>query len=80
VSKHLMLWSGEWVQEQRTRESLERGGDPLEGSSSEAESRPGGGEESSPRVRRSFGGTTLGPSSEAEFHPRGAGADRLMGH
>jgi hypothetical protein len=34
---------------------------------------------SSPRAMRSFGGTTPGPSSEAEFRPRGAGADRLMG-
>jgi hypothetical protein len=93
VSEHLMLRSGEWVRERRTRESLERGGDPPEGAhspqarrglarggvqpSSEEKFRPRG--VSSPRARWSFGGTALGPSSEAEFRPRGAGADRLMG-
>jgi hypothetical protein len=35
---------------------------------------------SSPRVRRGFGSTAPGPSSEAEFRPRGAGTDCLMGH
>jgi hypothetical protein len=74
-----MLRLGEWVQERRARESLERGGVLAKGASS-------------PRARRSFtrGGVQPSseaefrrhaaiPSSEAEFHPRGAGADRLMG-
>jgi hypothetical protein len=54
------------VRERRTRESLERGEVSPEGASG-------------PRARRGFGGTALCPSSEAEFSPRGAGADRLMG-
>jgi hypothetical protein len=58
--------------------------------SSEAESRPrgrpsleGGGVSpegaSSPRARRSFGGTASGPSSKVKICPRGAVADHLMG-
>jgi hypothetical protein len=50
----------------RGRPTLERGGVSPEGASS-------------PRARQSFGGTVLGPSSEAVFRSRGAGADRLMG-
>jgi hypothetical protein len=74
-----MLWSGESAgaadprepsseaeSHSRGRPALERGGVSLEGTSSS-------------RARQSFGGMALGPSSETEFHPRGAGVDRLMG-
>jgi hypothetical protein len=74
-----MLRSGERVRERRARESLERGGVPLEGRP--ALERGGVFPEgaSSPRARRSFSGTTLCPSSEAEFRPRGAGPTVLVG-
>jgi hypothetical protein len=60
VSEHLMLQSGEWVWERRTRESLERGGVSPEGASS-------------PRARWSFARGGVQPSSEAEFRWYGAG-------
>jgi hypothetical protein len=59
VSEQLMLWSGEWVRERRTRESLERGGDPPEGAHS-------------PRARRNLARRGVQPSSEAEFRQYGA--------
>jgi hypothetical protein len=46
----------------RGRPALERGGVSPEGASN-------------PRTRRSIVSTVLCPSSEAEFRPRGAGAD-----
>jgi hypothetical protein len=67
VSGHLMLWLREWARKPRALDGLERGGVSPEGASS-------------PRARRSFGGTAPGPSSEAEICPRRAGADHLMGH
>jgi hypothetical protein len=53
-----MLRLGDWLREQRARESLERGGVSPEGVSS-------------PRVRRSLARWGVQPSSEAEFRPRG---------
>jgi hypothetical protein len=87
-----MLRLGERVRERRARESLERGGVRPRGRPALKQGRvsPEGhlalerGEvspegSSSPRARRSFGGTALCPSSEAEFRPRGAGPIILVG-
>jgi hypothetical protein len=77
----------------RTHASLERGGAPPEGAHSPRAkwSFARGGHPAlergrvslegvnSPRARWSFGVTTPGPSSEAEFCPRGAGAGCLLG-
>jgi hypothetical protein len=61
----------------RGRPSLERGGTlPVKASGPRARRNLTRGE-SSPRARRSLGGTAVYPSSEAGFRPRGDEADRF---
>jgi hypothetical protein len=67
------------VRERQTRESLERGGIPPEGRPALERGGVSPDGASGPRARRSLGGMVVYPSSEAGFHPRGAGADRFGG-